>query len=72
MNFAMTSLPARIKSSARTSSNAGDSAMYLSSDFLKETKIALKTRSPKPIYSFCDKYSPRNKDEKKSTKRGVM
>jgi len=46
--------------------------MYLSLDFVKETKIALKTMSPMPRYSFCDKRSPRNIDEKRSTKRGEV
>ncbi|MGB7002395.1 MAG: hypothetical protein WBE22_10425 [Halobacteriota archaeon] len=71
-NFAMTSLPAMTKSRNRISSNAGDSAMYLSLDFLKETKIALKTRSPMPRYTFCDKRSPRNIDEKRSMKRSEV
>ena len=35
-----------------------------------EKAHALKTRSPIPRYLFIDKLSPRNKEDKRSTKRG--
>ncbi|NQE06420.1 hypothetical protein C5S32_11175 [ANME-1 cluster archaeon GoMg1] len=33
---------------------------------------ALKTRSPMPRYLFGDRFSPRNKEDKRRTKRGDM
>ena len=73
-NFAMTSLPARIKSRNRIMNNAGESDRDMDLDLcsllLRETEIALKTISPMPRYSFIDRLSARNNDAKRSTKRG--
>lgn len=75
-NFAMTSLPATIKSRNRIMNNAGEMDMDLDMDLdlcsvlLRETEIALKTISPMPRYSFIDRLSARNKEDKRSTKSG--